>query len=514
MHWTAYFPRRADGDDLDCLPMIAAALASRPNQIYGHTEAGETIEFRQLAAAVGSVQRWLASRGLEPGDHVAVILPNGFAHVAVVIALLLSRLVWIPINARLKADGIRRLLEQSRARLLVSNEDTARMLEELRQVADVADVSHALAFDAAATPAFATATPSELFAIIYTSGTSGPPKGVLFTHRMLRVAAEAVVVVADVGHGDRMLVWEPLCHIGGAQLLLLPFMLDVKLFLAPRFAASSFLAEVARNGITHVHYLGGILDYLARTDAAASSPPKALRVFWGAGASPTAWQYAQHTFGRALRECYGMTECASFATVNADGTPMSIGKPLPWLTLRLQDDTGREVERGKAGEIVLESTIEGVLMAGYFDNPEASGRTLVGGRLHTGDLARRGTEHELYFVGRKSDSMRVRGENVSAWEVERVFAEHPSILQVAAVGVPSEFGEQDILLYVCPKPGAFVDVSRLRSWCSERLAPYQVPRYYRLIDAFSLTPSERVRKEFLPRLADGAFDSSPARVHP
>ena len=137
-----------------------------------------------------------------------------------------------------------------------------------------------------------------------------------------------------------------------------------------------------------------------------------------------------------------MTECSSFATLNASGKPGSIGRPLPWLRVELLGQDGLPVAPGEAGEIVLSSDIEGAFLPGYLDNPEASRRALRDGRLHTGDSARQDADGDYFFIGRATDSMRVRGENVSAWEVERVFIDHPAIQACAAVGVDGDVGEQ------------------------------------------------------------------------
>jgi crotonobetaine/carnitine-CoA ligase len=192
-----------------------------------------------------------------------------------------------------------------------------------------------------------------------------------------------------------------------------------------------------------------------------------------------------------------MTECSSFATLNGSGKPGSIGKALPWIRLQLLDENDQPVPVGAAGQIVLESDLEGAFLPGYLDNPEATAKALRHGRLYTGDMARQDADGDLYFIGRSSDSMRVRGENVSAWEVERVFAEHPCIEASAAMGVKGAVGEQEIFLYVKFNAGQAVDWSELVQWARPRLAAFQLPRYYAAIERFDLTPSQRIQKHKL-----------------
>jgi crotonobetaine/carnitine-CoA ligase len=223
------------------------------------------------------------------------------------------------------------------------------------------------------------------------------------------------------------------------------------------------------------------------------------------------WAAIESRFGCQLRECYGMTECASFATLNATNKPGSVGKALPWLTVELLDADNRAVAIGELGEIVLSSPVEGVFLPGYLDNPTATAQALRNGRLHTGDMARFDADGDLFFVGRRTDSMRVRGENVSAWEVERVFSSHSAVRACAAMGVQTTIGEQEILLYVQFEENAVADWPDIAQWANQRLASYQQPRYYRQIDRFEMTPSERIKKHLLARTLEGAWDGHKQR---
>ncbi|AKM32220.1 AMP-dependent synthetase [Pandoraea faecigallinarum] len=521
--YTQYFPQRAEGDRLDVVPLLMAGLhaaSTKPVVVFE----GEAIDRAGMAARVGAMQAWLAAQGLVPGDRVAVMLGNSAAQVALIYALMLSGLVWVPVNTRLKGDGIEYLLGHARPKLLIAEPSFDEVLDAgvalaaqqpghhgpsvvRRQLSEV--LTQAAAY-AGARPVAADVTPASVLCIIYTSGTTGAPKGVLFTHRMMRIASEAALRVANAGDGDRLFLWEPLCHIGGAQMLLLPFLADLEMHVVERFSASRFWQQCEQAQATHLHYLGGILDILMQLPRDAQPKTNSLRVAWGAGVSASAWEATRERLGCALRECYGMTECSSFATLNDADRPGSIGHALPWLTLELLDDDGRRVADGEPGEIVLSSDVEGVFLPGYLDNPEATAKALRDGKLYTGDSARRSADGSLVFIGRRTDSMRVRGENVSAWEIERVFARHPAVAACAAIGVASEIGEQDVMLYVQFRDEA-VDWPTLSRWASERLASYQRPRYYRETARFETTPSERIRKHLLSRDTAGAWESGSAK---
>ena len=515
MHaYQRYFPVRSESDQLDAVSVLALGLQGDARRLLVQFE-GEPWSVGKMSERVAVIRRWLARCGLKRGDRVATMLLNSPDHVALIYALILSGLVWVPINTRYKSASVAYLLGHCRPLQLICEAVfepvVAQALAETAHRCDVKQLPSAppgeLTETLQDTPLQVVASqPSEPLCIIYTSGTTGAPKGVILTQRMMRIASEAAMIVADVHETDRLLLWEPLCHIGGAQMLLIPFLVRAELHLVAGFSASRFWSQVKQSGVTQLHYLGGILDILMGLPASEQLPVHSLRIAWGAGVSAQAWQPITDRMGFALRECYGMTEGSSFATVNLTGRPGSIGMALPWITLELLGDDGRPVGPGETGQIVLSSDVEGVFLPAYLDNPEASAQTLRDGKLHTGDMARQDAEGYLYFVGRRTDSMRVRGENVSAWEIEHVFALHPAVAAVAAVGVQSDVGEQEILLYVQYRPGVSENFSNLAAWADDALAVFQRPRYYAEVKRFELTPSERIRKHLLSRDLAATWD--------
>jgi crotonobetaine/carnitine-CoA ligase len=526
MHsYSEFFPHRSPDDELDCVPLIMAGLRGAPHTTLLCID-GLAISRAEVVARVGRLQQWLAARGLVKGDRVALMLGNHAEHIYLIYALLLSGLVWVPVNTRLRKAGLDYVIEHAGPALFIAEPLFDDVLAEVApgtvpRIELPQLVLQAARYPHGAPRAVALAHDDPL-CIMYTSGTTGAPKGVVFTHRMMRIAGEAVMLVADVRPGDRLFLWEPLCHIGGAQMLLMPFFEAVELHVVPGFSATAFWSQIARAGATQVHYLGGILDILMQLPPQAAPHAHTLRAAWGAGVGVAAWQATRERLGLELRECYGMTECSSFATLNTSGKPGSIGRPLPWITVELLDDQGAPVipdETTRTGEIVLSSPVDGVFLPAYLENPEATHQALRAGKLHTGDSARRDLDGDLFFVGRRTDSMRVRGENVSAWEIERVFAAHPAIRTTAAVGVETLIGEQDIMLYVqfedaVSPSGSTPTWSELHSWAAQRLAAFQLPRYYQAIAQFELTPSERVRKHLLPRSVQDAWNSGLAGTGP
>lgn len=519
MHpYTRYFPVRATDDCLDLNSILHAGLTKASSR---HLMSFEGIDWdvARVSALVVQIQNYFAEKGVIAGSRVAVMARNDPLHIALIYAMALSGIVWVPINVKLKATGIEYVLQHCNPRMLIVDSAfeseatlacTPTALIEIVAIDAIAGSAHrsdtASAIFASSTPRRIDVDPQHLLCIIYTSGTTGPPKGVLFSHRMMRIASESARIAAGVRTGDRLFLWEPLCHIGGAQMLLVPFLDEVTLVAVSGFSASKFWGQVISGRCTHVHYLGGILDILMRQPASDNPATHPLRVGWGAGVSASAWPAMRERFGFALRECYGMTEGSSFATFNQTDTPGSIGRPMSWLKVELLGEDDQPVPCGELGQIVLSSEVQGIFLSAYLDNPEATANMLRNGKLYTGDIARADAEGNYYFVGRQTDSMRVRGENVSAWEIERVVLNYPGIRAAAAVGVTSEVGEQEVLLYVNWQGVKDGSLAALSQWLADKLASFQVPRFYATVDRFELTPSERVRKHLLARDPTTAWD--------
>jgi carnitine-CoA ligase len=346
------------------------------------------------------------------------------------------------------------------------------------------------------------------FAIMYTSGTTGRPKGVLVSHRMLRLAGEAAALVSDARDGDVLYVWEPLFHIGGAQMIVLPLIRAVHLAIAEGFSARRFWSDVTACGATHVHFLGGILQILLKQPPGRPDRAHGVRVAWGGGCPREAWQPFEARFGVAIRECYGMTECSSFTTANVDGVVGSIGKPIPWFDVSVVDASGQPVAPGERGEMVVRARLPGALTRGYFRNPAATSKAFRDGAFHTGDLASVDAAGNFIFHGRMTDSVRVRGENVTAAEVEEVARKHPAVEDCVMIGVAAEVGEQEIKLFVKLRPGAQLLPGELSAWLGPKLASYQRPRYIAMVDDFERTPSQRIMKHKLSRRTDDAWDAA------
>jgi crotonobetaine/carnitine-CoA ligase len=478
----------------------------------------EVMTRRELAERASAFADALHRRGLSQGDRVAVMLDNSPDHLAVIFGLAKAGMVWVPVNTRLKGDGLAYILDHSAPGLLLAEAALAPTLAPVLS----AHLKESVVLRSTAAGAALLAPPSKnggdggraageegaaaLLNISYTSGTTGRPKGVLVTHRMLEAAAEAVLSLAEIRDGDCMIVWEPFFHIGGSQLVIIPLLRKVTLTLIERFSASRFLDQLRESGATQLHYLGSVLPALLKQPLRPDDRTHGIRIAWGGGCPRHIWRAVETRFGVSIRECYGMTETSSIVSSNLTGKLGSVGRPLPWFEMDVVGENGRPASPGELGEIIVRERAPGVLFSGYFRDPTATAAALREGVLHTGDLGSRDDAGDFYFHGRKTDSLRHRGENVSAFDVEHVVRQHPDVEECAVIGVPSELGEQDVMLFIKPSPGRLFDPATLAAWCADRLASFQLPRYIAKVEKFEKTASERIMKHALPRDTSGAWD--------
>lgn len=499
-----------DTDD-GFLPLLTRCAQADPAGRFALYE-GAPVTFGELDRMATSLAVWMRTIGLAPGDAVALMIRNSPVALALLFAIAKARAVWVPINLQSRGENLGYTFNHAGPKLIIAEAELRPtiaasglnladvqlfLIEAVQTIATRSD---------AATWSEAAPTADETFAVMYTSGTTGRPKGVLVSHRMLRLSGEAVALVSAVQSGDIMFMWEPLYHIGGAQMIVLPLIRDVTLALVEHFSASRFWSQVRTYGASHIHFLGGILQILLKQPPSAFDRTHGARIAWGGGCPREIWHPFEERFGVQIRECYGMTECSSITTYNESSVVGSVGRATPWFEVGLIGPSGARVPTGERGEIVVRTSLPGAITRGYLSNPEATARALRSDAFHTGDLGSLDSDGNMYFHGRMTDNVRVRGENVSAMEIEQVVAKHPAIEDCAMIGVAAEIGEQEIKLFVKWRPGASLTPQELSGWLAERLARYQNPRYIVMVEEFERTASQRIMKHKLASLTADVWD--------
>ncbi|HVF63095.1 MAG TPA: AMP-binding protein [Casimicrobiaceae bacterium] len=495
-----------------------------PEDVYCTFER-QPLTIAALDAAVNRVANGLLASGLRKGDRVALMLPSHPDHVVAIFALAKVGLVRVPVNVHLKGAALAFVFEQLEPRALIADREYASQLDS--QMLNGLDLVIwrgervttpswiDLAAHPDATPPSVAPAPDDILAITPSSGTTGAPKGVLKSDRTLRAGPIATQMLTDRRRGDVLLLWEALHHGAGVAVLIGAVLERISLAMVPRFSASRFWNDARRGNATHIHYLGGVLPMLLAQPARADDRSHGVRIAWGGGCPAEVWRRFEDRFGVEIREGYGLSELVTFVLINRDGPEGSIGKPLPWYDIQLIDEQGNALPAGETGEIAVHARDERLGFLGYFRNAEATAagwRERGGKRWYlTGDLGRRDDDGWFYYAGRSKDSVRRRGINISAWEVERVINEHPDVEESALVGVPGALGDDELLVYVRPVSGRSIDPDALIQWCEPRLPYFQVPRYVAAVDDFPRTPTQRVRKSEMSRDVAGVWDRDVAR---
>ncbi len=482
----------------------------------------EVITFGELKAHIDTRAAALLRHGVRPGDRVGLMLPTVPEHIYLFFALVWIGALAVPISIHLKALGIRTQLASARPRFVIADGAFSELATALsddgsvegvlwRGEAPTDDARFAALAEAMATtgpvPAEAAGGLDRPCMISYTSGTTGEPKGAVLCERWFQIGAKNAGLLAEVRPGDVLFLWEPFFHVAGWMTVLMSLQHGVRIGMVERFSASQCWEQMRRYGATQFHYLGGAMNLLLKQPERPEDADNPVRIAWGAAAPTQSWKAFESRFGVSIREGYGITEAGNFTMLNHDGPIGSIGKPVAEFDAFIADDAGKPVPDGTVGEIVLRPKGPGITMLEYLGNPEKTAEVLRDGCVFSGDLGYRDGTGNFYFSGRKKDALRRRGENVSAWEVERVINAHPTVEESAVIGVPSEMGEQDIKAFVRAAPGGAVSPADILAWCKQHLAYYQVPRFIEVVTDFPRGPTQRIRKTELPLSTAGSWDA-------
>lgn len=504
----------------DHVPKLLAQAAERwPEHVYCRA-GGVAVTCRDLAGRVHHAAGILHAQGMRADMHVAVMLAHHLDHIVTFFAIMEIGAVHIPINTALKGMGLAHICTHAHPEVLIADAEYAPVLDEVmalrgeslraiwRRPAEGANTlmtTVLYAGPAAPPPPPVEQSDTRLRQILYTSGTTGVAKGVVMPDRMIRAAALGSTWIGCIEPGSVLHFWDPIYHVFGTEVLVLALMVPVTLVPVPRFSASKLWDEAREHGVTHIHFVGGVLQLLMKQPPSPRDREHRVRIAWGGGVPVDIWRAFEERFGVRIHEGYGMTETSSFCTINPEGKLGSVGTAVAYFEVEVVDAEGRRQPPGEVGEIRVRGREPGVLVQQYYRNPEATAAALRDGWLYTGDLAKQHADGHVTFIGRKKDSLRRRGENVSAWEVERVFNGHPDVEECALIGVRNEMADEDLKLFV-KRRNANLTAEQLVAWAEPRMAAFQVPRFVAFVERFHKTPTERIQKQFLSTAIDDCWD--------
>lgn len=457
----------------------------------------------------------LAARGIGKGTKVAIMLPNCSEFVGVWFACARIGAVEVPVNVNVRGQLLGHILRQSDAAMLVAHashlDDIGAVLDDLPCLSTVISVGGGRfgpAFAglqtgpfadldiAGATPPEVELSPDDPAAIIFTSGTTGPSKGAVLSHTYFWWFGERCCQLRGMAEDECLYTCLPLFHANAQALTVMPALLrGRKAVLDTHFTASGFWDRMRTFGATQFNYIGGMIPILMKQPPDAGDRDHRVRLALGAAAPPNQWRAFEDRFGLRIMECYGQTEdCAVTANPVEDARIGSIGKPVWGYQMQVVDDAGQVLPDGETGEFVVRPEKPGILMKGYYRMPEETLAVFDDLWFHTGDFGWRDADGYFYFVDRKKDALRRRGENISAYEVELAINEHPAILESAVYAVPSDVGEDDVMVAAILKPGQTLTEAELIEHCQGRLAYFAVPRFVVFRAELPKTPTHRIEK--------------------
>lgn len=301
----------------------------------------------------------------------------------------------------------------------------------------------------------------------------------------------------------------PLFHVNAQSLTTLGSVVSGRpMVLASRFSASRFFAELTRHRATVFNYIGAMLTMLYKQPEGPHDAANAVRLAVGGAAPAELWRSFERRFGLEVLEIYGLTETATFCVGSPpdDIRPGKIGRPVSWAEVTVHGEDGSPAPAGTPGEIVVRPKRPDTIFEGYYKREDATAEAMRDGWFHTGDRGTCDEDGYLAFIDRLKDSIRRRGENISSYEVERVVNSHPDVAESAAFGVPSDLGEEEVMVVVLSRTEDF-DHDGLIEFCRERMADFMVPRYVRVQGELPKTATQRVQKfELRKQGIEGAWD--------
>ncbi len=478
---------------------------------------GRDYSYAEMERQAGRLAQGLYRQGVKKGDTVLLMFNDGIEILLAWIALAKIGAMQVPVNTHLKGNVLTHIINNSRASLMLLDADymeriaaAGKDLEHLQHAA----VAHQLTahsdefarsftvlslqdlyaesdFKSDDVPAY-----HDLVAIMYTSGTTGPSKGVMITHAHAYEYALGVVELLELNEDDVYYNPLPLFHIAGQWAAVYACLIAGATVIIPgRFSLEKFWPEVKRYGCTCTFLLGAMANWLYRQPVSKNDINNPMQRMLVVPLLPEIEDFKAR-YGVLVSTTWGSTEInvptrSSFDLANSK----TCGRvSTDRYEVRIVDEYDQELPAGRAGEAVVRAREPWILMAGYWDNAEATTKAWRNQWVHTGDMLMQDEDGNLYFIDRTKDAIRRRGENISSMEVENEINLHDGVLECAVIPIASEYTEQEVMAVIVPKPGAVIDPLRLIKFLEPRMANFMLPRYIDFVDQLPKTATGKIQK--------------------
>ena len=486
----------------------------KPDQIFAAFEGGERWTFAQTLQQVESLAGNLHELGVRQGDHVVLVLPTSSLALRVMFAINYLGAVYVPVNPAFKGSSLEHVLHNAGAALAIAHDSVLdRILDAappaLKAIVRSSDAAmpvqpgrftihavSALTKPSAPPPPPKPIQPFDTQSIIYTSGTTGRSKGVLssYMHAYSCVGPDAWNCLTAA---DRQLLHMPIFHIGGAFIATVALCVGSSIAVVSHFRTEAFWDQVRELEVTSAFLLGAMATFLLKQPPQPRDREHNLRMVFIVPLGQSGRAFRER-FGVDVFTLFNMTEICTPLISRANPTKDSIcGRPRAGVEVRLVDENDCRVKDGEVGQLILRTEAPWAMNHGYNNNPQATADAWRNGWFHTGDTFVRDADGDYRFVDRLKDAIRRRGENISSYEIEVELLSHPAVREAAAIPVPSEFSEDEVLVVLAPAIGASIDPEDIIRHLLPRMAHHMVPRFIRIVAELPKTPTAKVEKHVL-----------------
>jgi crotonobetaine/carnitine-CoA ligase len=501
-------PGRPERDD-SVLPFILERNAREsPGRVQFQFEDGETWTCREALDKIRGTAAFLQQHGIARGDFVLVWMPSGQAMIRSWFALNYLGAVFVPINVDYRGAILGHAIRESSARAMIAHPQLVKRLDLLEDISldlllsvgetpplenhSLPVIQTDLAGDASALERPEAVDQWDLQMIIFTSGTTGPSKGVMCPY--LHMWSTGLATYGYLNDEDCMLVELPMFHVGGAAPVMAALSRRAKIALFSGFSTDRYWQRVSASGATTTSGLiGSMASFLEKAPEQPGEADNSLRM--------VTLMLNQQAINVARRyrfsyiSGFNMTELSGPLITEVDcHIPGSIGRPRTGCECRVVDEHDMECGPDEVGELIVRMDQPWTVNMGYLNQPEATAEAWKNGWFHTGDLVKQDEQGNFFFVDRKKDAVRRRGENVSSIEVEAEVLGFESVAEAAVVGIPSKHGDEEILVAVVLKPDQEFQPRALAEYLIPRMPHYMVPRYFRTLQELPRTPTNKVKK--------------------
>jgi crotonobetaine/carnitine-CoA ligase len=491
-----------------------AAMLQRQAKRYGSQPLVVThngrISFAEASNLAARFAGTLAEAGIRRGDRVALMCSNRAEFIEFYCGCAWLGAVVVPINTASRGPQLQHILTNSGARLLIIEAELLNALDhvnvgalaleriwcigdQVRTSLDGLDVSSMPLRAQAVAPGGT--DPGQLLAILYTSGTTGPSKGVCCPQAQYFWWALNGIRNLEIREGDVLCTSLPLFHSNALGTFYKALLSGSTIVAEPRFSASRFWQSLVEHRATATYVLGAMVPILLAREPTAEERSHSVRCGLGPGVPANLHISFEQRSGIRLIDGYGSTETNFvIGSTTADQRPGSMGKICPGYHARVSDRNGDDVQPGEPGELILRSDDPLSFATGYFAMPQETAAAFRGGWFHTGDRVVREADGSFRFLDRLKDAIRRRGENISSYEVEQVLLSNPAVAAAAVFAVPSELAEEEVMAAIVRRPGSVLTETGLHEFCRPRLARFALPRFIEFVDALPMTENGKVQK--------------------